>query len=388
MTSEECQVHLLVTEPHNERMQLVRSWPYSIAVGVSLLVGIAAVIGSYSLGIPLKDPEGFLGPAYVRLPVLALLLSSAGVLIAAVQRRGVKEIRTGVVEVLKHEWTLRRALYIMTGLATFYVSYVGYRNLKSVLPVYRDGTLYDRELLQLDRWFFGGVDPAVVLHTVLGTDIAAVVLSGVYLAYLPLVPITLGVFLVLSRDVAVGAWYATALCLNWVFGVVSYYIIPAVGPIYSRPDLYADLPTTSVTGLQQGLLNNRLEFVTSPETSDAIHGVAAFASLHVSVTFAAALFLHYTVRSKVVRIAGWTFFGLTSVATIYFGWHYLVDNIAGMAIGWAAVMIGARATGISKDKRLSLRDKPVLDVDAPPEEIEEQEAQEQEEALSSGPRSG
>ena len=356
-------------------MQLVRSWPYSIAVGVSLMVGVAAVIGSYSLGIPLKDPEGFLGPAYVRLPLLAFLLSAAGILIAAVRRRGVKEIKTGVVEVVKHEWNLRRAFYIMTGLATFYVSYVGYRNLKSVLPIFRDGTLYDRELLEMDRWFFGGVDPAVVLHTVLGTDIAAVLLSAVYLAYLPLVPISLGVFLVLSRDVAVGAWYATALCLNWVLGVVSYYMLPAVGPIYSRPDMYADLPTTSVTGLQQGLLNNRLEFVTSPETSDAIHGVAAFASLHVSVTFAAALFLHYTVRSRSIRIAGWTFFALTSVATIYFGWHYVIDNFAGMLIGWAAVMIGARATGITKEKRRSLRDQPALDVDAPDDVIEEQEAE-------------
>ena len=92
---------------------------------------------------------------------------------------------------------------------------------------------------------------------------------------MPLVPISLGVFLVLSRDVRVGAWYATTLCLNWVFGVVSYYIIPAVGPIYSRPDLYADLSVTGVSQLQQALLDNRLEFLTSPLTSDAIHGVAA-----------------------------------------------------------------------------------------------------------------
>lgn len=353
-------------------MQLVRSWPYSVAVGVSLLVGLAAVIGSQSLGIPLKDPEGFLGPAYVRLPLLALLLSGVGVLIAALRRRGLKELKTGVAEVIKHEWDLRRAFYIMTGLATFYVSYVGYRNLKSVLPVYREGALYDRELLELDRWFFGGVDPAVVLHTVLGTDISAVILSAVYLAYLPLVPISLGIFLVLSRDVAVGAWYATALCLNWVLGVVSYYILPAVGPIYSRPDLYADLPNTGVTSVQQGLLNNRLEFLTSPSTSDAIHGVAAFASLHVSVTFAAALFVHYTVRSRILRFVGWTFFALTSVATLYFGWHYVVDNIAGVAIGWAAVAIGARATGITREKRKGLREAPVLGVDAPDEEIAEE----------------
>lgn len=339
-------------------MQLVRRWPYSIAVGVSILVGIAAVIGSHFAGIPLKDPEGFLGPAYIRLPLLALVLSGVGVVIAAARRRGLKRLPQGIAEVVKHEWTLLRTLYIMTGLATFYVSYVGYRNLKSVLPVYREGTLYDRDLLQIDRWFFGGSDPAVVLHAILGTDLMAVILSSVYLAYLPLVPISLGVFLVLSRDMAVGAWYATTLCLNWVFGVVSYYVLPAVGPIYSRPDLYTDLTATKVSSLQQGLLDNRLEFLTSPATSEAIHGVAAFASLHVSVTFAAALFLNRTGHHLIVRTAAWVFFALTFVATLYFGWHYVVDNIAGMLIGWAALTVGARATGCTPERLRKLRDEP------------------------------
>ena len=337
-------------------MDLVRRWPYSIAVGVSLLVGIAAVIGAYSLGIPLKDPEGFLGPAYVRLPLLGLLLAGCGVVVDAARRRGVRRLWQGITEVIKYEWDLKRTLYIATGLLTFYVSYVGYRNLKSVLPVYREGTLYDRDFLQLDRWFFGGHDPAVVLHTILGTDLTAVVLSAVYVAYLPLVPISLGVFLVLSRDMRVGAWYATTLCLNWVFGVISYYILPAVGPIYSRPDLYTDLAPTSVSSLQQGLLDNRMEFLTSPATSDAIHGVAAFASLHVSVTFAVALFLHKTGHNLIIRIAGWTFFALTFLATLYFGWHYVVDNIAGVAIGWAAVAVGARATGCTPDRLKKLRE--------------------------------
>lgn len=342
-------------------MQLVRRWPYTVAVGVSLLVGVAAVIGSQALGVPLKDPEGFLGPAYVRLPLMALLISGVGILIAAARRRGLRNLALGVREVIRHEWTLRRTLYIITGLATFYVSYVGYRNLKSVLPVYRDGTLYDRGLLEMDRWLFGGNDPAVVLHGVLGVDVTAVVLSFVYLAYLPLIPVTLGIFLVLSRDMAVGAWYATMLCLNWVFGTVSYYLLPAVGPIYSRPDLYADLPVTGVSTLQQALLDNRLEFLSSPVTSDAIHGVAAFASLHVSVTFAAALFLQRTGHNVIVRTAAWSFFALTFVATIYFGWHYVIDNIAGVAIGWAAVSVGAWATGCTKERLEQIRSEPLLE---------------------------
>ena len=342
-------------------MEFVRRWPYTVAVSVSVLVGLAAVIGSQALGVPLKDPEGFLGPAYVRLPVLGLLLSGVGVLIAAVKRRGLRKLTVGVVEVIRLEWTVRRVIYIATGLITFYISYVGYRNLKSMLPIYREGTLYDRALLGVDRWIFFGHDPATVLHAVLGTDVTAYLLSFVYLAYLPLVPISLGAFLVLSRDMRVGAWYATTLSLNWVLGVVSYYILPSVGPIYSRPDLYADLPITSVTGLQQSLLDNRLEFMTSPLTSDAIHGVAAFASLHVSVTFAAALFLHRTGQSTMVRNAAWVFFGLTFLATMYFGWHYVLDNVGGMLIGWASLAIGAWATGCTKEHLQKVREEAALE---------------------------
>ena len=32
-----------------------------------------------------------------------------------------------------------------------------------------------------------------------------------------------------------GLWYATALCLNWVLGAVSYYLIPSMGPAFVAP---------------------------------------------------------------------------------------------------------------------------------------------------------
>ncbi|UTT65172.1 phosphatase PAP2 family protein [Janibacter sp. CX7] len=326
-------------------MQTVRSWPYTVAVVVSILVGATALVGTHSLGIPLKDPEGFLGPAYVRLPALALLLFGIGLVIAGLRRAGWRELPRGMAEVARHEWSLRRIVYIATGLITFYVCYVGYRNLKSVLPVYRQDVLFDNQLLDVDRVLFGGADPAAVLHTILPPDLAAPVLSFVYLLYLPLVPVSLMAVLVLCRDLSVGAWYATSLSLNWVLGAVSYYILPALGPVYVRPDLFAGLPDSGVGELQTALLRNRLEFLADPRSSDVIQGVAAFASLHVSVTFALALFLQRTASTRSLRIGAWTFFGLTFLATIYFGWHYVLDNIAGMLIGYIAVVVGGWATG-------------------------------------------
>lgn len=337
-------------------MKFAGQWPYTFISIVAIVTGVAAIAASLYTGVGLRDPEGFLGPAYIRLPLLAALMFVVGLIPAAIRRCGWRGIFRGMVEVVKYEWTMRRVLYICTGLLAFYICYVGYRNLKSVLPILTDGVLWDTELAQLDLWIFGGVNPAYIFQDMFGVGVSATVLSFVYLIYLPLVPISLGVVLVFSRDLSVGAWYATAMSLNWVVGTISYYILPAVGPIYYEGTRasYAVLPETNTSALQDALLNNRLAFLADPVSAEVIHGVAAFASLHCSVTFTMALFAHRVVQNRLLRLAGWTFFGLTFLATLYFGWHYLVDSLAGVLIGWLCVVVGAWVTGNRRTRRRTL----------------------------------
>ncbi len=323
----------------------MRRWPYTFAVVMAVAITVAAVGSSWWLGLPLKDPEGFLGPAYVRLPVLALLFFAAGIVPAAVKRTGIRRLPAGIAQAVKEEWSLKRVGYIATGLITFYACYVSYRNLKSYLPVYRDGELFDHLLVDMDHWMAFGNNPALLMHDWLGTDVTAQILSFAYIAYLPLIPVTLGAFLVLNRDLSIGAWYATALGLNWVLGTLSYYALPTVGPAFWQPQLFTELSTTNVTDLQQSLYRARVDVLTDPWASERIHGVAGFASLHTSVTFTAALFMGRTGQKLMLRIAAWVFFLLTITATVYFGWHYIADVIGGVVIGWLSVSIGAWASG-------------------------------------------
>lgn len=325
-------------------MNSIRRRPYIFIICVAVLITIAAFAASVHTGVPLRDPEGFLGPAYIRLPLIALLLFIVGLVPAAIRRNGWRDIPRGMVEVVKYEWTWKRVLYICTGFLAFYLCYVGYRNLKSVLPIYTDGVLWDAELAQLDQMMFGGANPAFVMQDLLGVGLSAEILSLFYLAYMPLIPLSIGVVLVLCRNIATGAWYVTAISLNWVIGTISYYAFPAVGPVYYQQQYYNALPENGTTALQGALWDNRLEFLADPIAAEVIHGVAAFASLHCSVTFAIALFAHRTSSNAVLRWAAWIFFGATFVATVYFGWHYLIDSIAGVAIGWACVSIGQRVT--------------------------------------------
>lgn len=75
-----------------------------------------------------------------------------------------------------------------------------------------------------------------------------------------------------------------------------------------------------------------------------MHGIAAFASLHVSVVFTAAVMAHLLRLPRVIRAALWAYLLLTALATVYFGWHYVVDVAAGAAVGALAIRFAARAT--------------------------------------------
>jgi len=322
----------------------MRRWPYTFVVVLSVVVGLTAVIASEQVGVPLRDPDGFLGPAYIRLPLIGFLFFAAGIIPQAIRRNGLRGSLHAMRDIIREEWTWGRVGNITAGLLSFYVCYVSYRNLKSYLPIIREDVLYDHELLQLDHFMMFGNNPAPLLHDLLGTDVLAQVLATAYLAYLPLIPLTLGLVLTWSRNVSLGAWYATALSLNWVLGTVSYYILPSLGPAFFQPSMFSDLADSGVSALQISLFKNGVTFKADPTGSD-IYGIAGFASLHVSVVVTACLFFERTGQRAAIRIAGWAFLALTVIATIYFGWHYIADDIAGAVIGWAAVSIGAWATG-------------------------------------------
>jgi membrane-associated phospholipid phosphatase len=334
-----------VLQNASPRSGLAAGRPYAFAVALAVGSSLLAVTVALALGLPIRDPDGVAGPAYVRLPSIVLLFFLADVLPRAFRRAdGVRGAATALREVVRERWTGTRLLLVAVGLASFYATYVSYRNLKSALPFVRDA-LYDPELLELDRLLLFGVDPSTALQTVLGTGIAAHLLSAVYLLFLAFVPLSLGAALVWARTVRTGAWYVTALCLNWLLGALSYYLVPSLGPVFVRPELFADLPETGVSALQESLLRARLEVLADPAGADAIQGIAGFASLHVSIVLTGALIASRLGLHAVVRWGMWVFFALTVVSTVYFGWHYLLDDVAGVVIAFLAVELARVTTG-------------------------------------------
>ena len=62
------------------------------------------------------------------------------------------------------------------------------------------------------------------------------------------------------------------------------------------------------------------------------------------MSFTAALAAQLLGLGRRLRIALWVWLAVTAVGTIYLGWHYVVDDIAGVLMGAAALVARARGS--------------------------------------------
>ena len=84
--------------------------------------------------------------------------------------------------------------------------------------------------------------------------------------------------------------------------------------------------------------------------ADGVQSVAGFASLHVAITVTLALVGQYTLRTRCSGSRLWVYVGLVAISTTYFGWHYIADDVAGLAIALVAVYLAALGTGQRFDR--------------------------------------
>ncbi len=292
---------------------------------------------SFQVDVPLRDPGGrmFSGRLAKAFISLAVLVAVHAVVSSLRTQRSLR----GVPAVLRARWSRERILLVISGLLAYHVVYVCYRNLKS-WNAFR--TLRDQELTGFEEWLFGGHTPAALLHGLFGEGVAALVLVVVYRSFTYLVPFSVVASLVFVERIRDAYVFLTAAMWVWILGAGSYYLLPSLGPFAETPSDFAGLPITAITASQTDYLTERAHILADPGAADAFASLGAFASLHVAFTCMVLLMLrHY--RAPI----GWQLFGLayllaTMVATVYFGWHYVVDDVAGVAIALISVAL-ARA---------------------------------------------
>ncbi|MBZ5737171.1 phosphatase PAP2 family protein [Nocardioides mangrovi] len=302
-----------------------------------VVFGAVTLWRSHAVGIGLRDPGGqyLVGKMAISVGVFAVL-----VVVDAVVRthRDGRSVRSGreVVRTARRRWTARRLGLAWAALVCYHLVYFCYHNLKSwdVLNAPRDALL-----ARVDQWLFLGHTPAVLLHDVLGEGVAAWVLIGVYESFPTLVTVSFVAAVVLADRVREGAVFIAAMCWAWVLGTVSYYAIPSLGPFHESPQDFAGLPVSIVTRTQALYLAQRDDLLADPAAHDAFAQISAFASLHVAITTVIVLMAaYYRLRRTTIVLS--VFLVGTLVATVYLGWHFAVDDLAGLAIGAVAVVLG------------------------------------------------
>jgi membrane-associated phospholipid phosphatase len=194
-------------------------------------------------------------------------------------------------------------------------------------------------LLRWDRDLTFGHSPAVLLHDLLGQDVAARVLTAVYESFPTLLTVSLVSALAFAPTVRSSYVFVVSAMWAWIIGVGSYYLIPSLGPFHAAPEEFAGLTRTSIQTTQATYVDQRAHLLAHPQASDAFAQISAFASLHCALTFLVFLMARYYGLRKISWLVGLFLLG-TLLATVYLGWHFAVDDVAGLAIAWVAVQLG------------------------------------------------
>ncbi|MGH3359553.1 MAG: hypothetical protein ACRDO7_12180, partial [Nocardioidaceae bacterium] len=120
----------------------LRGWPYTFAACLSLGIAIIAYLTASHLGRSIMDPDGFLGPSYIRLPLIGLAFLASDVVPRAFARayRGVIAGRESIgiggylaaafwcctrvvpdaIAIIREQWSWKRVGYLSAGLISFY----------------------------------------------------------------------------------------------------------------------------------------------------------------------------------------------------------------------------------------------------------------------------
>lgn len=255
------------------------------------------------------------GVAHRNARVLAHLLVAAAVLEllrAAQARRG----GSGA-------WRWARALYAVP------IFGAAWGELNLLVPLLYDGSYWATHLVVGADLLLAGGHPTVLvqaLHRPWLDELMAVFYTGYYL--FPTVPVVL---LALRREreaLAAGSLIALTYASNFLL----FLLLPAKSP----PQLlsvYPDLLPSHYTGYWVAALTRTIQ------NNESVLG-AAFPSSHVSASLVCALAARRYLPGF-GRVLLPLAFGV-AVATVYLGYHHMLDPIAGLAWGWLCYRGGLR----------------------------------------------
>ncbi len=304
-----------------------RVYPFEIA---ALLAVAAAVVFLRAHGLRIDwSTVRYTIPPMLRPTGVALL---AGIPLQLLYRALLRRpLRPYLRRIASWEWL---SLWLRLWIAYMAVTYA-YFWLKVSVPLVNP-RLFDGALWQIDRLLHLGVSPSIFATTLLAGTPLLGFLDTWYGWWLP--SIFYGVaFFSASDDALFRRRLMLSSVLIWGLGAWIYTAVPAIGPCYASPDVFAatKAATPKAVAAQGALLENYRLVVAGREggalrSFNPTRGVAALPSLHVGLHWL--LFLWAWSKEREQRVVWLIATGLTFLASVATGWHYALDGYAGIAL--------------------------------------------------------
>jgi membrane-associated phospholipid phosphatase len=205
------------------------------------------------------------------------------------------------------------------------IGYYGYSHLKVLIPLINKAN-YDDLLFNIDKIIFFGNSPTLEMLKIRSAAFTKLMYLG-YTSFYAAFPVSFAAAFLSKYKEEVRRLIFGILAIYFI-GMIFYYLVPALGPLFYTPDLFSHIPNIWKDILWEGHLaiqNNTATFAPTP-----FLGVAAFPSLHAAhMIFLFLVARHYHKWLFYIYIP-WT--AILCMATIFMGWHYVIDLIAGAIV--------------------------------------------------------
>jgi membrane-associated phospholipid phosphatase len=288
------------------------------------------VAAQYAVAFPLSAALGFphLPPifGYFVLGTVVALAGSVVLLVRALWRlwRVGEERPTRALIQLAREHR-RRLLIAALGILLIQLQVGSLTWLKTLLPLVVPFWA-DPMLANADRFIFG-TDPWRLLRPAL--DPVGPAIAWLYSLWFPLKAILLLALLFAlpsrRKSQALLAYFLTI----GLFGVVGQYALSSAGPLFyeliGQGSRFAELESHLSPPVRAARDYLWDAYVNGGDKIGG--GISAMPSIHVAMTAWLALAMRSLFRP--LQWAGWAFFGIVLVGSVYLGWHYAVDSLAG-----------------------------------------------------------
>ncbi len=308
-------------------------WSILMAFLVLQLLLLNIVLRGAGIGFPCLHGARKIGQYF------ALLIGCALLLRVFPARFRSTSMKKAAMSVLEKWWEFPLILVAYVLLAQAYMWG------KVFVPVINP-RLWDLQLARLDRLLFAGINPNVLVMTIL-EGAPRWIPPIIDLFYGAFVPMMLGVtaFFVTDRPAA-RKGFLTAMAILWSLGLWIYIALPTLGPAFVDQCFGKELTLLfPVAAEMQGILIR--QYTQIPQILQGIEiqlsptfGVAAMPSLHVG---AQALFFFWLHKKRSAwRIVFFVIALLTWIASVATGWHWAIDGIIGGLLALFAAWAGWR----------------------------------------------